>query len=139
MTPPTLRCSTWPRAPSWPSRTGGCWPGTWPGSWRAAASTDIDWDTALAAYDAVRPEHCRRVITTGRLWGELWHHDGLKRLQRNAILRARDPYDYTFTEWIFGPTALTPQDEAELYPVIPLSSVDVSAEESDESGLFSAG
>jgi 3-hydroxybenzoate 6-monooxygenase len=30
------------------------------------------------------------VLTTGRIWSELWHHDGIKRLQRNAILRARD-------------------------------------------------
>ena len=40
-------------------------------------------------YNAVRPEHCRRVLSTGRVWGELWHVDGIKRLQRNAILRAR--------------------------------------------------
>ena len=77
---------------------------------------ELDWDTALAAYDAVRPEHCRRVLSTGRVWGELWHHDGVKRLQRNAILRSRDTYDYTFTEWIYGPTALVPEDEPELYP-----------------------
>ena len=93
---------------------------------------ELDWDTALAAYDAVRPEHCRRVLSTGRVWGELWHHDGVKRLQRNAILRSRDTYDYTFTEWIYGPTALVPEDEAELYPVIPLASVDVSAEGSTD-------
>ncbi len=101
---------------------------------------ELDWDAALAAYDAVRPEHCRRVLSTGRVWGELWHHDGVKRLQRNAILRARDTYDYTFTEWIYGPTALVPEDEAELYPVIPLASVDVSAEgPTDRPGLVSAG
>lgn len=87
---------------------------------------DLDWDVALAAYDAVRPEHCRRVLTTGRVWGDLWHLDGLKRLQRNEILRARDTYDYTFTEWIYGPTALTPDEEPEMYPVIPLDSVTVA-------------
>lgn len=86
---------------------------------------DLDWDVALAAYNAVRPEHCRRVLITGRLWGELWHHDGVKRLRRNAILRNRDTYDYSFTEWIYGPTALTPEEEPEMYPVIPLDSVNV--------------
>jgi 2-polyprenyl-6-methoxyphenol hydroxylase-like FAD-dependent oxidoreductase len=96
---------------------------------------DLDWDVALAAYDAVRPEHCRRVLTTGRVWGELWHLDGVKRLQRNAILRARDPYDYTFTDWIYGPTALTPDEEPEMYPVIPLSSVAVG----EEVGSVTAG
>ncbi|HRC12631.1 MAG TPA: hypothetical protein PLX68_07150, partial [Dermatophilaceae bacterium] len=77
----------------------------------------------LAAYNAVRPEHCRRVLSTGRKWGELWHVDGVKRLQRNVILRSRDTYDYTYTEWIYGPTALTPEQEPPLYPIIPLASV----------------
>ena len=65
-------------------------------------------DAALAAYETVRVEHCRRVVLTARKWGELWHLDGTRRLQRNAILRARDTYDYSFTDWIYGPTALTP-------------------------------
>jgi 3-hydroxybenzoate 6-monooxygenase len=30
------------------------------------AAGHLDWDAALAAYDAVRPEHCRRVQTTAR-------------------------------------------------------------------------
>ncbi len=46
--------------------------------------------------------------------------DGLARLQRNAILRARDTYDYTFTDWVCGPTALHPGQEPPLYPVVPL-------------------
>ena len=92
------------------------------------APADLDWEVALAAYNAVRPEHCRRVLSTGRVWGELWHVDGIKRLQRNAILRGRDTYDYTFTEWIFGRTALTPDEEPDLYPVIPLDSMDVSTD-----------
>ncbi|MFE7839598.1 FAD-dependent oxidoreductase [Streptomyces sp. NPDC057474] len=90
---------------------------------RTGPSGVVDWEGALAAYQAVRPEHCRRVVTTARAWGELWHHDGLKRLQRNALLRSRDPYDYTFTDWIYGPTALTPTEEPPLYPKIPLNSV----------------
>ena len=82
-----------------------------------------DWDAALAAYQAVRAEHCQRVVLTSRKWGDLWHHDGTKRLQRNAILRARDTDDYSFTDWIYGPTALTPDQEPPLYPDIPLDSV----------------
>ena len=73
---------------------------------------------------------------TPTVWGELWHHDGVKREQRNAILRARDTYDYTFTEWIYGPTALTPEEEPDLYPVVPLDSVEVANE---APGLVSAG
>ncbi|NRI68640.1 FAD-dependent oxidoreductase [Rhodococcus sp. MS16] len=82
----------------------------------------IDWDAALAAYEAVRPEHCRRVLTTARVWGELWHLDGEERQQRNLLLRARGTQDYTYTDWIYGPTALVPEDEPPLYPIVPLAS-----------------
>ncbi|MFF0449589.1 FAD-dependent monooxygenase [Streptomyces sp. NPDC004609] len=92
---------------------------------RSRESSGVDWDAALAAYEAARPEHCRRVVTTARRWGELWHHDGINRLRRNALLRSRDTYDYTFTDWIYGPTALTPEQEPRLYPTIPLDSVEV--------------
>ncbi len=87
------------------------------------ADGEVDWAAALAAYDAVRPEHCRRVLTTARAWGELWHLDGEQRLRRNAILRARDVRDYAFTDWIYGPTALTPDEEPPMYQPIPLDSV----------------
>jgi salicylate hydroxylase len=93
------------------------------GAQRTSDGSGVDWAAALAAYDAVRPEHCRRVLTTGRAWGELWHLDGIKREQRNLLLRARDTYDYSFTEWIYGPTALTPDQEPPLYTAIPLDSV----------------
>ncbi|TMR17702.1 FAD-binding protein [Nonomuraea turkmeniaca] len=75
-----------------------------------------DWDAALAAYNAVRPEHCRRVLTTARAWGNLWHHDGEKREWRNAVLRDRDVYDYTYVDWLFGPTARTPDQLPPMFP-----------------------
>jgi salicylate hydroxylase len=90
---------------------------------RTVSGSGVDWDAALAAYNAVRPEHCRRVLTTARAWGELWHLEGTARLQRNVLLRARDVRDYTFTDWIYGPTALTPDQEPSMYPTIPLDSV----------------
>ena len=43
---------------------------------RTGHSLGVDWDAALAAYEAVRPEHCRRVVETARDWGGLWHLDG---------------------------------------------------------------
>ena len=47
------------------------------------AANPGDWDRrALAAYQAVRPEHCRRVVTASRDWGTLWHLDGEKRERR---------------------------------------------------------
>ncbi|MEU2676721.1 FAD-dependent monooxygenase [Streptomyces sp. NPDC007107] len=87
-----------------------------------AADGSVDWDAALFAYEAVRPEHCRRVLTTSRAWGELWHLDGVAREQRNALLRARDTYDYAFVDWLYGPTALTVDEEPPMFTPVPLSS-----------------
>jgi salicylate hydroxylase len=75
---------------------------------------------ALAAYQAVRAEHCRRVLTASRAWGELWHLDGYKRRRRNEILRARGTHDYSFVDWLYGPTAVTPDQEADMFTAIPL-------------------
>jgi 3-hydroxybenzoate 6-monooxygenase len=82
-----------------------------------------DADRALAAYQAVRPEHCRRVLTTSRAWGRLWHLDGDQRDRRNKILRARDPHDYSFTDWLYSTTALTPPQEPEMFAPIPLDAL----------------
>ncbi|MFL4907615.1 FAD-dependent monooxygenase [Streptomyces sp. MMS24-I2-30] len=87
-----------------------------------AADGTVGWDAALAAYEAVRPEHCRRVLTTSRTWGELRHLDGAAREQRNELLRARDTDDYAFVDWLYGPTALTPDQELPMFTPVPLSS-----------------
>ena len=81
-----------------------------------------DPDAALAAYQAVRPEHCRRVLTTSRAWGRLWHLDGDQRDRRNQILRARDPHDYAFTDWLYSATALTPSQEPPMFTPIRLEA-----------------
>jgi salicylate hydroxylase len=91
----------------------------------------VDWTAALAAYEAVRTRHTRRVTTTSRAWGELWHLDGIAREQRNVLLRARDTYDYSFVDWLYGPTALFPEDEPAMFTPIPLSSVTVEPELAD--------
>jgi 2-polyprenyl-6-methoxyphenol hydroxylase-like FAD-dependent oxidoreductase len=81
-----------------------------------------DIDGALAAYQAVRPEHCRRVVETSRAWGILWHLDGEKRERRNEILRARDPRDYSFVDWLYSITARTPAQEPPMFQAIALDS-----------------
>jgi 3-hydroxybenzoate 6-monooxygenase len=85
-------------------------------------SATADLDAALAAYQAVRPGHCRRVLTASRAWGELWHLDGDRRDRRNEILRARDTHDYSFTDWLYSTTALTPAQEPEMFEPIPLAA-----------------
>jgi salicylate hydroxylase len=96
----------------------------------------LDWDAALAAYNAVRPQHCERVLTTARAWGELWHHTGEKRLWRNEVMRSRDVQDYSFVDWLYGPTALTPDQLAPMF-----SSLDEDGQESSTVGepLAAAG
>jgi salicylate hydroxylase len=91
------------------------------------ADGGLDWDAALSAYNAVRTQHTARVLATSRQWGILWHHVGLKREQRNVIVRARDTYDYSFVDWLYGPTALFPEDEAPMFTPIPLDSADLPA------------
>lgn len=88
---------------------------------RHASADGPGWDAVLASYEAVRVEHCRRVQSTARAWGELWHLDGERRLRRNAVLRERDVHDYGFTDWVYGPTALTPDEEPAMFTPIPLS------------------
>lgn len=95
------------------------------GETSADGYVDVDWDAAIKAYNAVRPEHCRRILSTGREWGVLWHHRGLKRLQRNAIMRAIDPHQWAFTDWAWGPTALYPEEEPEMFVKIPLDTADI--------------
>jgi salicylate hydroxylase len=96
-----------------------------PGPGADIARADIaraDIDSALAAYQAVRAEHCRRVVTTSRDWGVLWHLDGDKRERRNEILRARDTRDYSFVDWLYSITALTPAEEPPMFQQIPLEA-----------------
>ncbi|GAB3175426.1 FAD-dependent oxidoreductase [Streptomyces incanus] len=104
-----------------------------------AAPSAVDWDAALAAYEAVRVEHCRRVLTTARAWGELWHLDGPERLQRNAIMRGLDPAEYAFTDWVYGPTALFPDEEPPMFQPIPLASADIEQSETAVSDAALAG
>jgi salicylate hydroxylase len=86
------------------------------------AASPGDWDHALAAYQAVRAEHCRRVVLTSRAWGVLWHLDGEKRERRNEILRARDSGDYSFVDWLYSITALTPAQEPPMFRTVPLNA-----------------
>ncbi|MFF2009993.1 FAD-dependent monooxygenase [Streptomyces sp. NPDC058195] len=94
-----------------------------------SADGTVDWTAVFTAYEAVRPEHCRRVLTTSRAWGELWHLDGPERERRNALLRARDTYDYAFVDWLYGPTALTPDQEPPMFTPVPLPPLYAGAPE----------
>ncbi|GMA21681.1 cyclophilin-like fold protein [Arsenicicoccus piscis] len=42
-------------------------------------------------------------------------------------VRSRDARDYSFVDWIFGPTALTPDEERAMFQPIPLEQVPTPA------------
>ena len=48
------------------------------------------WPQILKAVNEERAPRCNRIITTGRMWGELWHFDGAARIVRNELFRTRD-------------------------------------------------
>ncbi|WP_229874877.1 hypothetical protein [Amycolatopsis deserti] len=60
----------------------------------------LDWLAALVVYEQARTG---RVQLSARVWGELWHCDGLARLLRNQYLAERRLDDYRWTDWLYQP------------------------------------
>jgi 2-polyprenyl-6-methoxyphenol hydroxylase-like FAD-dependent oxidoreductase len=62
----------------------------------------VDWDTTLATYQEVRTARTAQVQTTARVWGDIWHVDGLARMLRNALFTDRDVADHKYVDWLYG-------------------------------------
>ncbi|HEY5852649.1 MAG TPA: FAD-dependent monooxygenase [Aldersonia sp.] len=60
------------------------------------------WPQILKAVNEERAPRCNRILTTGRMWGELWHLDGTARLARNELFQTRDKSSYKYTDWLWG-------------------------------------
>lgn len=60
---------------------------------------------ALAAYEAERLPVTATVQRHARLWGELWHADGMYASLRDTYLRERDPDDLRHLDPLYGPPA----------------------------------
>ena len=60
------------------------------------------WPQILKAVSEERAPRCNRIITTGRMWGELWHFDGAARIVRNELFKTRDLKSYKYTDWLWG-------------------------------------
>jgi len=60
------------------------------------------WPDALENYNKARSGPTARVQRTARLWGDIWHVDGVARLLRNELFRAREPADYSRADWLYG-------------------------------------
>ena len=61
-----------------------------------------DWPAALARYAEIRFPRTSRVQQTARLWGDIWHVDGVSRLMRNELFRARANADFSRADWLYG-------------------------------------
>ena len=62
----------------------------------------VDWPAALARYAQIRFPRTARVQQTARLWGDIWHVDGVSRLMRNELFRARADADFSRADWLYG-------------------------------------
>lgn len=60
------------------------------------------WPQILKSVNAERAPRCNRILTTGRMWGELWHLDGVGRIARNELFKTRDMSSYKYTDWLWG-------------------------------------
>jgi 2-polyprenyl-6-methoxyphenol hydroxylase-like FAD-dependent oxidoreductase len=74
-----------------------------------AAGSDAAVDKALQAYQAERIPRTARVQRAARLWGDIWHVDGLARDLRNELFARRQPTDFTDADWLY---AADPQQPA---------------------------
>ncbi|MGB8404576.1 MAG: FAD-dependent monooxygenase [Mycobacterium sp.] len=60
------------------------------------------WPLILKQVNAERAPRCNRIMSVGRMWGELWHLDGVGRIARNELFRTRDSSSYKYTDWLWG-------------------------------------
>ncbi|MFD3810744.1 FAD-dependent monooxygenase [Rhodococcus sp. NPDC058639] len=63
---------------------------------------NANWPKILHDVNAERAPRCNRILTTGRMWGDLWHLDGAGREARNELFRIRDTSSYKYTDWLWG-------------------------------------
>lgn len=81
--------------------------------------TAVDWTRTLTGYEADRTIRTARVQTSARVWGDIWHVDGLARTLRNALFRDRPVDDYRYIDWLYGKHAApTPPTEQTIAAVM---------------------
>ncbi|MFC5993613.1 FAD-dependent monooxygenase [Pseudonocardia hispaniensis] len=59
-------------------------------------------EQTLRTYQADRVPRTARVQRSARVWGDVWHVDGLARGLRNELFARREPDDFTDTDWLYG-------------------------------------
>ena len=59
-----------------------------------AGGRNAAWPQILKSVNAERAPRCNPILSTCRMWGELWHLDGVGRTARNELFRNRNTSDY---------------------------------------------
>ncbi len=67
---------------------------------RPAAPDGVD--RALAAYQGIRAPRTARVQRSARVWGEIWHTEGIGAVLRNELFRGMTDDDYSYADWLWG-------------------------------------
>lgn len=68
----------------------------------AAQSGNLDWGKVMREVSDERAPRCGRIQTTSRLWGELWHVDGIARHVRNETFRQAERGGwYKYADWLW--------------------------------------
>lgn len=60
---------------------------------------------ALRSYAEARMPRTAQVQRTARIWGEIWHIEGLGASLRNEVFRQRAAEDMSRVDWLYGPAA----------------------------------
>lgn len=64
---------------------------------------------ALQEYQQARAPHAARVQRAARLWGDIWHVDGVAAVIRDELFTRHAPDDYSYTDWLYRPAGDQPQ------------------------------
>lgn len=67
-----------------------------------AAGGQASLERALAAYESIRAPRVARVQRSARVWGEMWHIDGVGLTLRNELFRRIEPDDFSHADWLWG-------------------------------------
>jgi salicylate hydroxylase len=60
-------------------------------------------EKAFSAYESVRVSRASRVQRIARVWGDIWHVDGIAMSLRDEAFSIRRIDDYRHIDWLYGP------------------------------------
>ncbi|MGE5290804.1 MAG: FAD-dependent monooxygenase [Micromonosporaceae bacterium] len=74
----------------------------------AAGADPVSLGKALRAYQDERIPRTARIQRAARVWGDIWHVDGLAKLLRDELLRQRQPDDHRHVTWLYRQNECSP-------------------------------